>query len=199
MRRCCTQTGSSVIGENETKRNEHNQSIIEHSLHGDVCICNSTFWSNSTIVAICTFSHIWPVAAIQSGKMSHPTRRFNLRTRKTLKNQLECCECKRNYFPLEPSEDDENTEHTEKVCCDCNEKRQTEPEPKRRAIAIKKEQIDPNFDDQCQSNGPTIYKTTHNLSPGNMVQIHSIELIKPLTVTPATGTKSKLCVPCTVY
>lgn len=133
--------------------------------------------------------------------MSNPTRRFNLRSRKSLKNQLECCECKRNYFPLELSEDDENDEQTANICCDCNGKRQTEPEPKRRAIAIKKEQIISNFDDQCQSNGPTIYKTTHNLNPGNMVQIHSIELIKPITVTPAPviGTKSKLCVLCISY
>lgn len=96
---------------------------------------------------------------------------------------------------MEQCEEDENDEQTENICCDCNEKRQTELPPKRRAIEIKVEQMGSHLDDQSQPNGPTIYRTTHNLNAGNMVQIHSIELVKSANVTPATAndTNSKIC------
>ncbi|XP_055305106.1 uncharacterized protein LOC129569903 isoform X1 [Sitodiplosis mosellana] len=116
--------------------------------------------------------------------MSKSTGRFNLRTRKSLKNQLECVSCKRNYFPMELSEEDENNEQTENICCDCDGKRQTELQPKRRTISIKVEKTDSN-DAQCQKpqpNGSKVYatrKSSSSLNPGSMVQIHSIELLKP--------------------
>lgn len=125
--------------------------------------------------------------------MSKSTGRFNLRTRKSLKNQLECVSCNRQYFPLECSEDDENDVQTENICCDCDEKRRTESKPKRRAISIKVEHPDPSYECQAdQQNTFTNYATrSRNLNPGNMVQIHSIELVKPATaVVNASNSKS---------
>lgn len=121
--------------------------------------------------------------------MEKPTGRFNLRTRKSLKlaGQIECNSCKRNYFPSNFSDDNDNTEQTENVCCNCEKiPLQNAPQPRKRAkrTSIKEEKIDPDFDfhkmvnvsnDQCPGTSET---TKIQLPKQSMVQIHSIELLK---------------------
>lgn len=119
--------------------------------------------------------------------MSKSTGRFNLRTRKSLKNQLKCDSCKRHYFPMELPEDDDD-ERTEHICCDCDVKRQSklQPKPKRQGLSIKVEEPDTNVDDQCQKFQVVANKgnaTCKSVLDNNMVQIHSIELLQPATVT----------------
>lgn len=140
-----------------------------------------------TITRSTTFSifatQFWK--SISKEKMNKSTGRFNLRTRKSLKNQLKCDSCKRHYFPMEVSDDDD--EQTENICCDCDVKRQSKSQPKRQGISIKVEEPDTNFDDQCQKYQPVTTKGNvtckSRLDYNNMVQIHSIELVKPATVT----------------
>lgn len=120
--------------------------------------------------------------------MNKSTGRFNLRTRKSLKNQLKCDLCKRNYFPMELSDDEvDDDEQTKNICCDCDVKRQSKPQPKRKGVSIKVEKPDTNYDDQCQKYQPVTTKgnvtSKSSLACSNMVQIHSIELLKPATVT----------------
>lgn len=143
--------------------------------------------------------------------MNTPTGRFNLRTRKSLKlnGQIECTSCHRYYFAPEifdvendDCDDPTKTNGGEKLCCDCEEKKQLEPPPKRRAVQrqnvasspiskttpmttkIKQEQIDLDYS-PATDNGhfdrvSTIANrtaTTNGISQNGMVQIHSSELL----------------------
>lgn len=122
--------------------------------------------------------------------MSKPTGRFNLRTRKSLRNQLECVSCKRYYFPLELQDDDVNEEETKNMCCDCTEKQQPKAPPKRRAVSIKVEKPDSNNDDdQCQtSQSNATKKGILDHDQRIVVQIHSMELLEgPSTSTANTN------------
>ncbi|XP_031632249.1 uncharacterized protein LOC116346374 [Contarinia nasturtii] len=121
--------------------------------------------------------------------MDKATGRFNLRARKSLKltGQIECISCKRHYFPSSFSEDDEDTEQKENLCCNCENEMRKVPQPKKRTprTSIKVEKIDADFNiartssnvshDQHQNYGQT---TNTQISKNNMVQIHSIDLIQ---------------------
>lgn len=127
-----------------------------------------------------------------------------LRNRKSIKliGQNECTSCHRFYFPSENSDDENDdgvqTKTVEALCCDCEEKKRSEPPPKRRAIqrqngvpspmskVIKQEKLD---SDDLQSNISGNYgrfssnanqNTTNGINNFNcdrMVQIHSSELL----------------------
>lgn len=139
--------------------------------------------------------------------MNRSSGRFNLRQRKSVKlfGQIECSSCKRYYFPTDNSDEEEESEtKTNKICCDCEERAQNVPPPKRRVVQrkndisattqanVKQERIDSanfpvqnNVFEHLQRNEKeNTQQHCNNMNTGNTVPIHSVQVFAH---TPATS------------
>lgn len=123
--------------------------------------------------------------------MKKSVGRFNLRSRKSLKltGQIECNSCKRNFFPIDFSKDNENIGQIN--CCDCEEKEQNVTHPKRRTtIKIEKEDSPPSTNtDESNSDGSSDLSQDsvlrmnapvrkNFLRSSRIVKIHTADLLK---------------------
>lgn len=139
--------------------------------------------------------------------MSKPIGRSNLRARKSLKSigQLECHLCKRHYFPIEFTEEDEdeieneNGYSTRNICVDCDSDAESKKQishHKRITTSIKVEN-DPSFDEclptlkQPIERG-NVYTSRNVLTEGTMVKVHFSELLNASPIIPNDSSKSFL-------
>lgn len=133
--------------------------------------------------------------------MNTPGHRFNLRARKSLKlnGQIECNSCSRYYFPANFSEDYENGDQTENMCCDCKGKKNEFDVPKAKKRAVQRKNLTEVKIEKTEFNGNQIgmkmpdgngnnLTRGSELNNGGMVQIHSIELLDvPVKIVKVIG------------
>lgn len=122
--------------------------------------------------------------------MDKPGGRFNLRARKSLKlfGQVECSLCKRHYFPVE-TDDDENDEKTDNLCCNCEKLKSTDADANvikrnRRQTTVKAEKHDPSYDeaeDSARDVKPEPMSKRQRKS--NVESTNTANLTKPSTST----------------